>query len=134
MNDQEFLNWIADRFSTTLIGDRVMVGRHAFIDGLVRVGTGSRIQNSAILYGPTDILDNVFIGPGVIITNDRYPRVDQEFSHVITVIGSGASIGAGSIILPGIIIGEKAMIGAGSVVTHSVPDGETWAGNPARKL
>jgi acetyltransferase-like isoleucine patch superfamily enzyme len=44
----------------------------------------------------------------------------------------GASIGAGSVILPGITIGEGAMIGAGSVVTKDVPAGELWFGNPAR--
>ncbi|MEI3417887.1 MAG: DapH/DapD/GlmU-related protein [Blautia sp.] len=48
------------------------------------------------------------------------------------VIKNGVFIGANSIILKGVTIGEKAIIGAGSVVTRSIPDGEIWAGNPAR--
>ena len=51
-----------------------------------------------------------------------------------TKVCKGASIGAGSTILPGITIGEDAMIGAGSVVTKNVPAGEIWVGNPAKFL
>jgi acetyltransferase-like isoleucine patch superfamily enzyme len=77
--------------------------------------------------------DNVFIGPNVTFTNDKYPRskeYPQEFQR--TVLKEGASIGAGSVILGGVTIGKKAMIGAGSVVTKDVPDGELWLGNPAK--
>ena len=48
------------------------------------------------------------------------------------VIRDGAFIGAHSIILKGVTVGEKSVVGAGSVVTRSIPDGEIWAGNPAR--
>jgi acetyltransferase-like isoleucine patch superfamily enzyme len=79
------------------------------------------------------IEDNVFIGPNVTFTNDKYPRskqYPQEFQS--TVIKKGASIGANVTILGGVIIGEKSMIGAGSVVTKNIPDGELWVGNPAK--
>ena len=52
----------------------------------------------------------------------------------VKTIENGAFIGADALILKGVTIGEKAVIGAGSVVTKSVPAGETWAGNPARKI
>ena len=48
------------------------------------------------------------------------------------VIKDGAFIGAHCIILKGVSIGEKSVVGAGSVVTKSIPDGEIWAGNPAK--
>lgn len=48
------------------------------------------------------------------------------------VIKDGVFIGAHCIILKGVTIGEKSIIGAGSVVTKSIPDGEIWAGNPAK--
>ena len=48
------------------------------------------------------------------------------------LIKTGASLGAGSIILPGIIIGEFAMIGAGSVVTKNVLNYSLVYGNPAK--
>jgi acetyltransferase-like isoleucine patch superfamily enzyme len=44
----------------------------------------------------------------------------------------GASIGANATILPGVVIGEGAMVGAGSVVLENVPDGSIVVGNPAR--
>ena len=49
-----------------------------------------------------------------------------------TKVCKGASIGAGSVVLPGLTIGEGAMVGAGSVVTKDIPAGEIWVGNPAR--
>ena len=48
------------------------------------------------------------------------------------VIGDGAWIGAGAIILPGITIGEYAVIGAGSVVTKDIPAYTIAAGNPCK--
>ena len=76
--------------------------------------------------------DNVFIGPNVTFTNDKYPRSKRypdRFQKCI--IEDGVSIGAGSVILGGIKIGKNAMIGAGSLVTKSVPEGELWMGSPA---
>ena len=43
-------------------------------------------------------------------------------------------MGAGAIILPGVSIGKNVVVGAGSVVTHSVPEGWTMVGNPAKRL
>lgn len=75
--------------------------------------------------------DDVFIGPRVTFTNDKYPPSPD---WLVTTVGDRASIGAGAIILPGLTLGEGCMIGAGAVVTKDVPAGETWVGNPARKL
>ena len=49
-------------------------------------------------------------------------------------IGEHAALGAGVVARPGVTIGPKAVIGAGAVLTRDVPEGETWAGNPARSL
>ncbi len=80
------------------------------------------------------IEDDVFIGPNVTFTNDKYPRSKGEWKLLKTVVKKGASIGAGSVILPGITIGENAMVGAGSVVTKDVPPNAVVAGNPARVI
>ena len=78
---------------------------------------------------------NVFIGANVTFTNDRYPRSkNEDWVLMKTIVHKGATIGAGSTILPGIEIGENAMVGSGSVVTKNIPAGEIWVGNPAKFL
>ena len=77
----------------------------------------------------------MFVGPNAVFTNDKAPRSrvrPEAFAR--TRVGAGASIGGGAVILPGVTIGERAMIGAGAVVTKDVPAGETWVGNPARRV
>jgi hypothetical protein len=51
-------------------------------------------------------------------------------------IGKGAIIGARSVIMPGVTVGENAMINVMSLVPMNtvIPPGETWGGNPARKI
>jgi UDP-2-acetamido-3-amino-2,3-dideoxy-glucuronate N-acetyltransferase len=115
------------------IGDSCNINCHCFIENDVVVGNYVTIKCGVYLWDGIRIEDNVFIGPNVTFTNDKYPR-SKEFPEVFqkTLIKSKASIGAGAIILGGITIGKNAMIGAGSVVTKNVPDNELWVGNPAR--
>jgi dTDP-4-dehydrorhamnose 3,5-epimerase-like enzyme len=78
------------------------------------------------------IEDDVFIGPNVTFTNDKFPRSkhhDKEFQR--TTIKRGASLGANATILPGLVVGENSMVGAGAVVTYDVPPNAIVAGNPA---
>lgn len=73
------------------------------------------------------------VGSNVTFTNDMYPRSrNDKWTLLKTRVCKGATIGAGSTILPGLTIGEKAFVAAGSVVTKDVPAGELWMGNPAR--
>lgn len=86
------------------------------------------------------IEDNVFIGGSCkIYDNDFHPismekRISffDDIPNKPVLIKRGAFIGAHSIVLKGVIVGEGAVVGAGSVVTGNIPDGEIWAGNPAR--
>jgi len=105
-----------------------------FIGETVKIGTGCKIQEFAFIPDNVEIGNNVFIGPHVCFTNDKYPPSNGKWKNdPKTMVEDFASIGAGSVILPSIRIGKGAVIGAGSVVTKSVPDGETWYGNPARR-
>lgn len=123
------------------LGEQCIVGKGAYIDFDVTIGDRCKLQNGVYVYHPAVIGDGVFLGPGVIITNDRIPRAVTEEGRLKEAgdwypaavhIGQGASVGAGSVILPGIIVGKWAMIGAGSVVTRDVPDQGLAFGNPAR--
>ena len=129
--------------SGATIGHDAIIGRDAFIDVDVRVGDRVKVQNGALIYHGVTVGDDVFIGPGVILTNDRHPRVTNQAGDIArdgdwTVspidILTGASIGAGAIVVAGCSIGRHAMVGAGAVVTHDVPAHALVVGNPARQI
>ena len=75
----------------------------------------------------------MFIGPGVVFTNDKYPRANNKNWKIKkTIISDGVSIGANSTIVCGIKIGKNSMIGAGSVVTKNINNNALYFGNPAK--
>lgn len=133
--DINIWHWTHVRENVT-IGPGCTIGEHVYIDNDVEIGRNCKIQNGANLYGPLVIGDNVFIGPGVIICNDRRPRAwawDRS-AALRTTIRDRASIGAGAIIMTGVTIGDSAMVGAGTVVTKDVPPNTTVVGYPMRCL
>lgn len=115
------------------IGDNTRICSHVYVDSKVKIGAGCKIKNGVLVYNGVTIKDNVFVGPGVVFTNDPKPRADRKHGEPYpqTIVEEGASIGANATILPGIRIGRNAVIGAGSVVTKNVLSGETVYGNPA---
>lgn len=115
------------------IGHHCNVCSHCFVENDVVIGNNVTIKSGVQLWDGIELEEDVYIGPNVTFTNDKYPRSKNEkWQMEKTVVRRGASIGAGTVILCGIEIGEYAMIGAGSVVTKDVPVGELWMGNPAK--
>lgn len=123
------------------IGENCILGRDVYIDAEVRIGNNVKIQNRTSIYKDCVLEDGVFVGPHVVFTNDRFPRSinpdgtlksTDDWVSGSTHVGRGASIGAGSVILPSTQIGAFALIGAGSVVTKDVAPHEIVVGNPAR--
>lgn len=115
------------------IGRDCNVNAQCLIENDVVVGDRVTVKPGVQLWDGLRVEDDVFIGPNVTFTNDKYPRSRRppaEFSQ--TRLRRGVSIGANATILCGVEIGAGAMIGAGSVVTRDVPAGELWVGNPAR--
>lgn len=120
-------------WGTNKIGEGTKIAAYVEIGDGVVVGKNCLIEAYAFIPPLVTIEDDCFIGPHVCFTNDKRPPSHGKH-YARTVVKKGASIGANSIILPGVTIGEKSVVGAGAVVTKDIPKGETWAGNPARLL
>lgn len=125
------------------VGDHTRIGEGVHIGAGVRIGANCKIQDGALLYEGCHLEDGVFIGPGVIVTNDRHPRAvnpdgslrtDEDWTLEGVVVETGASIGAGALILAGVRIGRWAVVGAGSLVTHDVAPHSLVLGVPARPV
>ena len=117
------------------IGDGCMLGKNVYVDAGVVIGNRVKIQNNVSVYAGVELEDDVFVGPSAVFTNDRVPRAgDGEWELSRTVVRRGASIGANSTLVAGIVVDECAMVAAGAVVTRSVAAHEVVAGNPARHL
>ena len=114
------------------IGKNCKIDAYVYIEEGVKIGDNCRIRPFTFIPTGVTIEDDVFIGPNVTFTNDKYPRIKGEWKLLQTLVKNGASIGANSVILPGIIIGENSLVGAGSVVTRTVPDNCVVVGNPAK--
>lgn len=118
------------------IGAGVSIGRGAEVGRGSTVGDGSRIGWNVFLPPNSVVGKHVFIGPGVICTDDRHPKVAREWDPPYVarppVIGDDAAIGAGAILMPGVRLGIGARVAAGSVVTKDVPNYAAVKGSPAR--
>ena len=115
------------------IGEYVNICSHCFIENEVKIGNNVTIKCGVQIWDGIELEDNVMIGSNVTFTNDMYPRAkNKDWKMLKTRICKGATVGAGSTILPGVTIGEGAFVAAGSVLTKDVPAGELWLGNPAK--
>jgi UDP-2-acetamido-3-amino-2,3-dideoxy-glucuronate N-acetyltransferase len=116
-----------------VIGEDCNICSHCFIENDVIVGDRVTVKSGVQLWDGVRLEDDVFVGPNVTFTNDRFPRSrEHPDAFAPTIVRRGASIGGGATILPGVEIGELAMVGAGAVVTHPVPPRAIVVGSPAR--
>ena len=124
-----------------VIGKGVIISKSVYVDHGVEIGDHCKVQNNVSVYSGVTLEAGVFVGPHVCFTNDRVPRAINpdgspkdaaDWTITPTRVCFGASIGAHSVILPGVRIGRFALVGAGSVVTRDVPDHGLVVGNPAR--
>ena len=113
------------------IGDSVSIWSNTIIDYGCRIGNRAKIHSNGYVAQYTVIENDVFIAPGTIFANDKYP-VSKDLQG--PTVKKGARIGVNVTILPGVTIGEDALVGAGSVVTKDVPARTVVVGNPARAI
>ncbi|PMB04909.1 N-acetyltransferase [Fischerella thermalis CCMEE 5273] len=124
-----------------IIGDETKIGTFVEIQKNVIVGSRCKVSSHSFLCEGVILEDEVFIGHGVMFTNDIYPRAtnedgslktDADWDVVETRVKYRASIGSNATILAGVTVGEKAIVGAGAVVTRDVPDYAIVVGVPAQ--
>ena len=125
------------------IGDGSKIGAFVEIQRGAAIGRHCKVSSHSFICEGVTLEDGVFIGHGVMFTNDLYPRAvtgdgalqtDEDWTVVPTRVAAGASIGTNATILAGVTIGEGAMVGAGAVVTKDVEPYTVVAGVPARVL
>ena len=125
------------------VGDNTKIGACVEIQKNARIGANCKISSHTFICEGVIVEDGVFIGHGVMFTNDKYPRsvnedgsmqTEADWKVVPTYVKKGASIGSNATILCGVTVGEYAIVGAGSVVTKDVPPKTIVAGNPAKKI
>lgn len=115
----------------TEIGEDCNIGACAVLSG-PKIGDRVKISSGCVMGPGFCIEDDVFLGPNVVLANDRWPFSDTEgyddaklregFEFAV-IIRAGAAIGANAVILPGVVIGAGAVVAAGAVINRSVPDG-----------
>jgi acetyltransferase-like isoleucine patch superfamily enzyme len=124
-----------------IIGDQTVIGAFVEIQSGAKIGARCKISSHSFICEGVTIEDEVFVGHGVVFTNDRLPRATTDTGALqtradwqleSTQVCRRASIGSHATILCGLTIGEGATIGAGAVVTRDVPPHSVVTGVPAR--
>jgi len=125
------------------IGDETRIGAFVEIQKNATIGARCKVSSHSFICEGVTIEDEVFIGHGVMFTNDVYPRAvnedgslqsEKDWRVIRTIVKKRASLGSNATIIAGVTIGESAMVGAGAVVTSDVPDFAIVAGVPARLI
>lgn len=111
----------------SVIGTSVWVGSDCVIGESVRIQTGAFIPNGAVLE------DRTFVGPNSTMTDDRHPLVENPgYIHQPPYLEHGVSLGAATVLLPGVRMKRGSSTGAGAIVTHDVEPYEHVRGEPSR--
>lgn len=109
----------------------VHVGAHSIIRAFVTVDAG--VKRNTVIGSDVLLMAHVHVGHDVVI-GDRCQLAPHASIGGCVTIGQDVKIGMGATIRPHATVGDGARIGMGAVVTKDIPAGETWVGNPARKL
>lgn len=119
------------------------IGTFVEIQKGVSIGARCKISSHSFICEGVTIEDEVFVGHGVMFTNDLHPRAtnpdgslqsEADWQVESTLIRRRASIGSNATIIAGVTIGEGALVGAGAVVTRDVPAFAIVAGVPAKVI
>lgn len=118
------------------IGKNCTLGQNVFIGNDVNIGNNVKIQNNVSVYDKVTLEDDVFCGPSVVFTNVYNPRsaISRKSEYKNTLIRRGATLGANSTIVCGVILGQHSFIAAGAVINKDVKPFALMAGVPAKQV
>jgi len=120
-----------------VVGRGCNIGGGAFVESGAVLGDRVTVKNNVLVWDRVTVEDDVFLGPAVVFTNDLRPRAHVARSGeelVPTMVRTGATLGAGVVMVCGTTVGRHAFVAAGAVVTADVPDHALVVGNPARRV
>jgi UDP-2-acetamido-3-amino-2,3-dideoxy-glucuronate N-acetyltransferase len=117
-----------------VVGRGCRIGHAAYLDRGVRLGDRVVVHTSASVFRPFELGDDVFIGPHACLSNDRDPAATRirDLGAVAWRVGTGATVGAGAIVLADVELAPHVLIGAGAVVTRATVAYGVYLGSPAR--
>jgi len=117
------------------IGEDTVIGRASAVDNDVTIGARVRIQTGCYITAFSTIEADVFVAPGVTLTNDdTMARHGPDIALRGAVLRRACRIGGGAVLVPGVEVGEEAFVAAGAVVTRDVPPRAVVMGVPARQV
>lgn len=117
------------------IGDNVTVGSHSVVEGYCKISDFVTIHSNCFIGEETIIEENAWLGPGCMTLLTIHPRCKfKEECNKGPTVKKEAVVGAGVILMPGVIVGECSMIGAGSIVDSDIPPRSVAVGNPAKHI
>ncbi|MGA8367077.1 MAG: acyltransferase, partial [Candidatus Acidiferrales bacterium] len=117
------------------VGKGCSLGQNVVVSPDVSIGNHVKIQNNVSIYTGVELEEGVFCGPSMVFTNVSNPRshISRRHEYQKTLVKRGATLGANSTIVCGVIIGRYAFVAAGAVVTRDVPDHALVMGVPAKQ-
>ncbi|MCS3765326.1 acyltransferase [Bradyrhizobium centrosematis] len=118
-----------------VVGENNNLGQNTYIGNNAVVGNGCRLGNSVSVFSHVELGDFVFCAPFMVFTHIAFPRAAVSRRDVFekTLVGTGATLGANSTVVPGVTVGTGSFLGGGSVLTRSAKDWSLMIGAPARQ-
>lgn len=118
------------------IGENCNLGQNVYVGNNAIVGNACRLGNSVSVFSHVELEDFVFCAPFMVFTHIAFPRaaVNRRSVFEKTIVRTGASLGANSTVVPGVVVGMGTFLAAGSTLTRSCKDWSLMIGTPARQV